>query len=128
LPKINQKNVKLAGKTHAVNDIPFDTRGFPIFDKHVIYDTRIPSEVYSIKNSELHMRAATRDLRDKIQMGKINKNIFTEEQLRDIFAGDKKIYGYTWHHHQDTGRMQLITEEAHNTTGHVGGMDLWFKK
>ncbi|MBO2930305.1 MULTISPECIES: HNH endonuclease [Pseudomonadaceae] len=29
--------------------------------------------------------------------------------------------GYTWHHHQDSGRMQLVPELIHSKTGHIGG-------
>ncbi|MFU2090579.1 HNH endonuclease [Avibacterium avium] len=28
--------------------------------------------------------------------------------------------GFTWHHHQDTGRMQLIDSDIHKKTGHIG--------
>ncbi|OTX31255.1 hypothetical protein BK717_21870 [Bacillus thuringiensis serovar malayensis] len=28
---------------------------------------------------------------------------------------------YTWHHHQDTGRMQLVDYQIHHDTGHTGG-------
>ena len=35
--------------------------------------------------------------------------------------GKSKIPNYTWHHHQDTGRMQLIREDIHRRTGHIGG-------
>ena len=34
--------------------------------------------------------------------------------------GKSKIPNYTWHHHQDTGRMQLINEDLHHDTGHIG--------
>jgi len=27
----------------------------------------------------------------------------------------------TWHHHQDSGRMQLIPSDIHNNINHVGG-------
>ncbi|WFC64679.1 hypothetical protein EWH21_02740 [Pseudomonas sp. REST10] len=27
----------------------------------------------------------------------------------------------TWHHHQDSGRMQLVPELIHSKTGHIGG-------
>ncbi|WP_375068694.1 HNH endonuclease [Pseudomonas sp. AMR01] len=36
-------------------------------------------------------------------------------------AGAKKIDGYTWHHHQDSGRMQPVPELVHKKTGHIGG-------
>ncbi|EMS5499541.1 HNH endonuclease [Neisseria gonorrhoeae] len=34
--------------------------------------------------------------------------------------GTSEIPNYTWHHHQDTGRMQLIREGLHHDTGHIG--------
>ncbi|QOG45742.1 HNH endonuclease [Neisseria gonorrhoeae] len=34
--------------------------------------------------------------------------------------GESKIPDYTWHHHQDTGRMQLINEGLHHDTYHIG--------
>jgi hypothetical protein len=37
----------------------------------------------------------------------------------------QKPDGYTWHHHQDHGRMQLIPREIHEATGHTGGFSLW---
>jgi hypothetical protein len=33
---------------------------------------------------------------------------------------------YTWHHHQDVGRMQLVPRKIHADTGHVGGFDMWY--
>ena len=35
-----------------------------------------------------------------------------------------RIDKLTWHHHQDTGRMQLIPFDIHDLTGHIGGMKL----
>jgi hypothetical protein len=143
LPKINQKNVKLAGTAHPNSGIVYDQKGFPIFDDIAVYDTKIsfdlvkkydPSKVdlstQQAKKtvSDAHMRAATRDLREKINKGIIDRNQFTQKQLEAIYSGKGQIPEFTWHHHQDTGRMQLIREEIHNKTGHVGGMNLWYKK
>ncbi|XMN55984.1 HNH endonuclease [Corynebacterium sp. LaCa117] len=33
----------------------------------------------------------------------------------------------TWHHHQETGRMQLVEKGAHRAP-HKGGFSLWGKK
>ncbi|MDR1488612.1 MAG: HNH endonuclease [Holosporales bacterium] len=43
-------------------------------------------------------------------------------------SGLEKIDGYTWHHHQDVGRMQLVPEKIHADTGHFGGDALWGMK
>ncbi|MEW9870977.1 HNH endonuclease [Arthrobacter sp. HS15c] len=32
--------------------------------------------------------------------------------------------GYTWHHHQDVGLVQLIRSDIHRATGHTGGFSL----
>lgn len=61
------------------------------------------------------------------------KHVHSSQLLRETLSaaslnsGGKGIDKLTWHHHQDTGRMQLIPRDKHNETGHVGGMDLWFK-
>jgi|GEM_PF-3338993 len=41
--------------------------------------------------------------------------------------GDPPV-GYVWHHHQDTGRMQLVDERFHASSSrvrHIGGNSLW---
>ena len=63
---------------------------------------------------------ATKDLAEAIQKGQVRKSSFNTEQLRAIEKGKAKIPGYPWHHHQDTGRMQLIGEDLHHDTGHIG--------
>jgi hypothetical protein len=128
LPKANDRNVKLAGERHPISRVVFDHKGFPIFDNHTVYDTRIPLDIAKVKDRNSHMRAATLDLKAKIESGIINKNNFTNKQLEQIIAGKPNIKDFTWHHHQDTGRMQLIPADVHNTTGHVGGMHLWFQE
>ncbi|MEM7174094.1 MAG: HNH endonuclease [Bacteroidota bacterium] len=35
--------------------------------------------------------------------------------------------GYTWHHHQEYGVMELVETEIHQKTGHTGGWALWGK-
>ncbi len=125
VPDSKLKNVKLAGQRHPKTGIVFDQRGFPIFDHHVRYDTKISREVFIIKDSQKHMRAATADLKRQIEIGRIDKNLFTEVQLRDIALGKAKINGLTWHHHQDQGRMQLIPQDLHQRVGHIGGINAW---
>lgn len=74
------------------------------------------------------MREATKLLKASIERGEINPKIFNNEQVIAIMQKDKTIPGYIWHHHQETGRMQLIREEIHEATGHKGGMSIWKTK
>ena len=133
VPDLTKPNVKLAGtfKEAIINDQPvrinFDERGFPIFDKHVKYETRISGNL-SEMSMDAHMRAATRQLRADIETGVVQGNMFNDNQMKQIMSGFDKIDGYTWHHHQDVGRMQLLPEELNKKFGHVGGNDLWGMK
>jgi small nuclear ribonucleoprotein (snRNP)-like protein len=52
------------------------------------------------------------------------RNKFTDEQLEQIKNGDTPD-GYTWHHHQQPGKMQLVDSEKHMKTGHTGGYSIW---
>ena len=49
-------------------------------------------------------------------------NATDKEQFRwlDEQIGGKRE-GYTWHHHQDPGRMQLVLTAAHDSVKHDGG-------
>ncbi|WP_312853843.1 HNH endonuclease [Thermoactinomyces mirandus] len=33
--------------------------------------------------------------------------------------------GYTWHHHQDKEKMQLVKTGVHGNTKHTGGRQIW---
>ncbi|SHO58017.1 HNH endonuclease [Vibrio quintilis] len=39
--------------------------------------------------------------------------------------GDKSPAGYTWHHHKDRGKMQLIDRDVHASFSHKGGYSIW---
>ena len=121
VPPSNGKNVKLANQSHPKTGVPFDSKGFPNFEKHVKYDTKLDIQEFRSKSSTGQMRLATKDLAEAIQKGQVRKSSFNTEQLRAIEKGESKIPDYTWHHHQDTGRMQLIREDIHRRTGHIGG-------
>ena len=54
--------------------------------------------------------------------------MFGMEWYCDIKFGLKKVGNYTWHHHQETGRMQLVPTDIHDWIGHIGGSKLWSKE
>jgi hypothetical protein len=126
VPGASDKNVGLAGGRHPSSDVVYDTRGFPIFDQHTAADLKISAGHVAAGNYAGQMRAATRELRKLIQEGRIPANTFTEDQLRAIKSGLANIPDYTWHHHQDVGRMQLVPTSIHSKTGHIGGSEMWY--
>src|SRR5690606_12018161 len=56
VPNLKDKNVKygIREEKHP-SGIAFDKKGFPIFDKHVKFDTKLPDRVSNIENPKKHM-------------------------------------------------------------------------
>lgn len=125
VPDPKRPNVGRRGHPHRKTGIPYDSRGFPIFDDVAMYDTRLARSLWHGQSRRAHMRAATRELRDAIRSGRIRASKFDAAQLKAIESGKAKIPGYAWHHHQHHGRMQLIPERYHQMSAHVGGDKLW---
>ena len=121
VPSSNKPNVRLAGKRHKKSGIVFDLMGYPIFDDVAKYDVRFSAKDFKVENYYGQMRMATRALWRQMASDSKLKSQFNEAQRKTIEDGEQKIPGYTWHHHQDTGRMQLVPYEIHKQTGHIGG-------
>ncbi|WP_082363531.1 HNH endonuclease [Chondromyces crocatus] len=91
------RNAHLANQAHPKTGVPFDRNGYPDFSafRHpTIGDVRI----------ELSGSRSTDFARANTAAG------VTETPA-----------GYTWHHHQDRGLMQLVETNVHKYTGHSGG-------
>jgi RHS repeat-associated protein len=97
---IGPRNGGLAGGKHPNTGVPFDAEGFPDFSawRHPdVPDVRID----------------------------LAGNRSTDFARANAAAGlDETPAGYTWHHHQDCGLMQLIETGAHAMTGHTGGFSI----
>ena len=91
------RNISLRGGAHPVTGVPFDEYGYPDFSRwrHPQYpDVRIT----------------------------LTGSRSKDEALANAASGlSQTPEGYTWHHHQDAGLMQLIDYEIHRKTGHTGG-------
>ena len=128
VPPANASNVKLGGKHKDIilpdgtkARVVFDKKGFPIFDDVAKYDTRLPNEAFHSASYKGQMKMASTDLSSQIKNGKIPSSQFSDAQLKAIHSGKDKVPGYTWHHHQDNGRMQLVPTKIHGKVGHIGG-------
>ena len=99
-----------------VANIPYNKRGLPVFDDHAKYTATIDHSL----NYQGQMRKATRDLRDAINLGKVDPNQFTSQQLKQIQSGSSNIKNFTWHHNADSGNMQLIPKNVHDAVRHIG--------
>ncbi|KMN57206.1 T7SS effector LXG polymorphic toxin [Bacillus velezensis] len=117
----NLKNGHLKNDVHPITGIPYDKDGFPIFEP--VVEVKIDKSLYLEKDT-VQFKKATELLLQEINKNPELKNHFTEMQLKQILKG-KKPKGFTWHHHQNEGIMQLIDADIHGKTGHTGGRNIW---
>jgi A nuclease of the HNH/ENDO VII superfamily with conserved WHH len=82
--------------------VPFKTTGFPDFSEHLYPGG--PNDVMITPTGKR----------------------YSDFSAANKAAGYKSTpKGYTWHHHEDTGRMQLVDTKIHKTTAHTGGYAIW---
>ncbi len=110
--------------------VKYDANGFPIF--HAKADLYLDLSHLNSKKDGDHFKAANEALGNALRADSslAQKLGLTPEQANQIMRqppSAKAPEGLTWHHHQDTGRIQLVdrAEHAHFSGGHTGGMRLW---
>lgn len=110
--------------------VKYDANGFPIF--HAKADLYLDVSHLNSKKDGDHFKAANEALGNALRAdsGLAQKLGLTPEQASQIMRQPPSVRapeGLTWHHHQDTGRIQLVdrAEHAHFSGGHTGGMRLW---
>ncbi|MCL2360110.1 MAG: HNH endonuclease, partial [Candidatus Bathyarchaeota archaeon] len=111
---------------HPVSGVRIDSAGFPVFDSK--FNAMLDSSLYTVSDF-LQFKNATQQLHNAIQLDSSLRHQFTghvntERQLDQISRGIRPE-GYTWHHHQDSGILQLVDSTLHQQTGHIGGRSIW---
>ncbi len=96
------RNGHLAGGVHDKTKVPFTTDGFPDFSE----------PLYKGGKNDVMIKPTGNRAKD-----------FSAANKAAGYSSTPK--GYTWHHHQSTGRMQLVNSSIHSKTGHTGGFSLW---
>ncbi|PEJ75349.1 cytoplasmic protein [Bacillus wiedmannii] len=114
---IRLRKGELAGDKHPVTGVPYDADGFPIFKSK---GEVILKEADFKKSRPTHFRKCSKALYEQIIKDPDLASKFTKEEIQMFKQGETPKH-YTWHHHQDTGRMQLVDYQIHHDTGHTGG-------
>ena len=101
---------------------------FPVFDS--VFDTELDKSDYQSSNGR-QFSECNRKLKEAIGKDPELRKQFTEEQLADIENGNTPR-GYTWHHSEEPGKMQLVKTEDHDKriggAAHTGGNSIWGNK
>lgn len=126
------RNERYEGQCHPDTGVPYVRKTieydgkiyegvFPEFDS--AFDANIPEDKFNAKDRE-HIAMCNAQLKDAVENDPDLKAKFTEEQLEQIANGDTPD-GYTWHHTEEPGKMQLVDTATHQGTGHTGGRVIW---
>jgi hypothetical protein len=125
---IENKGRDRAGKTitDGQASIRFDKDGFPEFNTK--FETILEDAHIGSGNPRAHMKACNEKLFRAIEQDPaLAKDLgVSTETVKGLPHSSTPPLGYTWHHHQDVGRMQLVTLSEHKLAiSHTGGMAIW---
>ena len=130
-------NDHLVGNVHPETGVPFHEvqvtlpngnviEGvFPEFES--VLDVQLPQELYGASNYQ-QFQLANQVLHNAVQESPALQQFFTPEQISQIADGilsGQAPDGFTWHHNEITGVLQLVDSVVHAATGHTGGQFLW---
>lgn len=120
-PKLKLGIPSKANKVDKKTNIRFDSNGFPIFKSY--YTVKLDRKDYK-ESRERHFYIANKMLyKDKSPKSKIKAKL-RRKQIKQLAQGCTPD-GYTWHHHQNAGTLQLVDEKIHAKTWHYGGYSIW---
>ena len=88
------------------------------------FEITVPDELLQADDEAL-FRHCTLELQEAIKQDPELASKFTPNQLEQIETGAPRISGWTWHHAEECGRMQLVQTKIHEVSRHTGGKSIW---
>lgn len=128
IPKLNEAGSVVLRENKSKNyKIKKDNQGFPAF---TIFETYLDDRHINSGNEFEHFKAVNVRLGKLLRENKslVKKMGLSEKQANHFMKENPSrdcARGLTWHHHQETGKMQLVHRKLHRRFGHVGGMEIW---
>ncbi len=125
IPNLGKKR---AGQTitRGKTAIRFDKNGFPEFEPK--FETLIDNAHIGTGKPQAHFKAANKKLFSALEKDPELARLLglSSEEAAAVANSDLAPARHKWHHHQDVGRMQLITDAEHQAAiPHTGGMAIW---
>lgn len=132
---IETTNEDLAGQVHMVTAVPFESKVidlpngttiegvFPLFESN--YSAFLAQSDY-LASDQTQFAMANEQLSLAIQENPFlaTEIGLTNNDLIDLTHGETPE-GFTWHHSENPGELQLVSTEDHSKTAHDGGRSLW---
>ncbi|WP_350302534.1 T7SS effector LXG polymorphic toxin [Peribacillus frigoritolerans] len=99
----------------------YDKDGFPIFQSK--FEIYLP-EKYFLESDAAQFEYLSKTLSEEIISNPELAEKFTAKEY-EVFKEGRVPKTLTWHHHQETGRMQIVDYFEHQAAGHTGGRAIW---
>ena len=117
-----ETGVKYVRKTINLNGIEVEGV-FPEFDS--VFDCYLPEKLLKASDGD-QFAECMKQLKEAIEKDPELASKFSEKQLEQIMNGNPpRIPGYTWHHNEVTGKMELVKDVDHQKSSHTGGKSIW---
>ncbi|WP_425448523.1 HNH endonuclease [Dethiothermospora halolimnae] len=130
---LDSRNEELEGHKHPETGIKFNEKKVELLDGREVtgvfpefetpFQIQIDESLYNVSDRK-QFEVCNDSLKKAIASDMGLKNKFTKDQIEQII-GDEVPDGYTWHHNEEPGVMQLVDTEVHGQTGHTGGRFIW---
>ncbi|OYD07747.1 HNH endonuclease [Paludifilum halophilum] len=102
--------------------VPYE-KGFPNFEQWKSAELDLPEQLW-LSSDAKQFTYLNKKLYILTQKNPDLGSKFTDDELKLLKRG-KTPSRFTWHHHQDKGRMQLVDRYIHSKAGHTGGREIW---
>lgn len=131
---VQAMNATLEGDVHPETGVAFERAvvehdGNVISDVFPVFESSFTAELSTdqyLQTDSLHFKEANLQLASAISD---NPSLAHELGLSttdvQLLAHNITPDGYTWHHHEQPGVLQLVDSEVHNETAHTGGRAIW---
>jgi hypothetical protein len=133
--ELETRNDHLNGEVHPETGVPYVEKTvelpngelkegtFPVFESG--FNVVIAEDLY-LESDEVHFEVANQTLYHAIAE---DPNLANELGLSpsdvQALANGETPEGFTWHHNEQPGVLQLVDEETHAQTAHTGGRSIW---
>ncbi|MEE1132031.1 MAG: HNH endonuclease [Caryophanon sp.] len=127
-------NDSFEGDVHPETSVPFERTEiqyagetisgvYPVFESD--FNAQLAPSEYELSDSA-HEKIANAQLYEAIQHDASLQDEFylTDAEVVSLLNNDTPA-GYTWHHHEQPGHLQLVDAQTHNDTAHTGGRFIW---
>jgi hypothetical protein len=118
----NAYGIKYIKKNTIIDNIKY-VGEFPEFSGITKTTLRLPRNYYN-KPRNTHFVYLNKMLKQKVISNPQFAKKFSKKEILNIKEG-RGLKGYSWHHHESRGIMQLVPSKIHTEIKHTGGVALW---